>query len=349
MTTVRFRLVVLLGLALTPVACADLLGLEPGVLGSGLGGAAGSDVNDAGTAGKASAGGDATVAGSGANGGSSVIGGADNGGESSGGGTSAGESTGGVGGDGDGTTPDGGEPNNGPCNNGTCTVCPSDMQRVITAVSDFYCIDSAEVTNQQYLAFTKRYTVDTVIATTECEANASLVPDESCGGALTDVPSRDLPVVCVDFCDAQAYCMMRGRRLCGRVGGVMNNPGDDANATASEWYAACTGPNEYVYPYGDAASATACNGSGYAPSDMGPRDVETLASCQGGVHGVYNMSGNVSEWEWSCTSSKANAICSTRGGGFRDGPYELRCTGSIGVNRLDASDSLGFRCCADLR
>jgi len=344
----RPHLPAVLALSFAAVACADLLGLEPGVLGSGAGGVSGNDANEAGRAGKASVGGDATAAGAGANGGASATGGSEQGGLSATGGASAGESPGGAGGDGEVTAPDGGEPNNGPCKNGTCTECPSDMQRVITAMSDFYCIDRAEVTNQQYLAFTERYTVDTVIATTECDGNTSLVPDESCGGALTDLPSRNLPVVCVDFCDAQAYCMMHGRRLCGRVGGVMNNPGDDANATASEWYAACTGPNEYIYPYGNTASASACNGSGYAPSNMGPRDVQTLASCQGGVNGVYNMSGNVSEWEWSCTSSKANAICSTRGGGFRDGPYELRCTGSIGVSRLDASDSLGFRCCADL-
>jgi len=212
----------------------------------------------------------------------------------------------------------------------------------------YYCIDVAEVTNEEYLAFTKRYTTATVIGTAACASNASLVPDTACSTALTDIPSRKLPVVCVDYCDAEAYCTMQGTRLCGRMGGTMNDPGENVKASASEWYAACAGPTETTYPYGNSASATKCNASAYSPADMGPRDLATMSECEGGYAGIYNMSGNVAEWEWSCSSTSSNAYCSTRGGSFLDGPFEVTCSGSINMGRHEAAEHVGFRCCANL-
>jgi formylglycine-generating enzyme required for sulfatase activity len=163
------------------------------------------------------------------------------------------------------------------------------------------------------------------------------------------VPSRKLPVVCVDYCDAEAYCRVHGKRLCGRVGGSMNDPGEVVDPAADEWYAACAGAAESLYPYGNTASASQCNGSGYDPAHPGPRDLATLSACQGSLPGLYNMSGNVAEWEWACSSSSATATCATRGGSYLDGPYELRCAGSIDRSRMAASETVGFRCCANLK
>lgn len=335
-----------LAVLLAPVACADLLGLEPGVLnvaggGAGVSGVAGAKLVEAGTPGSG---------GSNAPAGGNSVGSA--GSASAGTPGADADGAGGAGGAGGGAPPDvadGGEPSTGPCKNGTCTECPEGMRRVYSNEAYFYCIDVGEVTNEDYLAFSERYTPASVIASSACANNTSLVPDTECSSALTDVPSRKLPVVCVDYCDAEAYCTMKGKRLCGRVGGTMNDPGDNVNAAASEWFAACTGPSMTVYPYGDAASANKCNSSGYAPADMGPRDLATLSECQGGFAGLYNMSGNVAEWEWSCSSSAANAPCSTRGGSFKDGPYEVRCSGSISRSRREASEEVGFRCCANLK
>lgn len=327
-------------------ACANLLGLEPGVLDAGgSSGVAGDQTGGVGaaTAGSSSggvagaSGGTESVAGTVSNGGVASAGSA-NGGQDAGGG----DATGGSG------LPGGGEPSTGPCKYGTCTECPPGMKESRSSELYYYCIDAAEVTNEEYLAFTKRYTPETVIASTACANNPSLIPDTDCSTALTDVPSRKLPVVCVDYCDAEAYCAMQGKRLCGRVGGTMNDPGDNVNAAASEWYAACAGPQETAYPYGNAASASKCNASGYSPADMGPRDLATMSECEGGYAGIFNMSGNVAEWEWSCSSSSSNASCSTRGGSFQDGPYEVKCSGSINMGRHDAAATVGFRCCANL-
>jgi hypothetical protein len=340
----RLRLLGVLFLGLVAASCANLLGLEPGVLDTGGSQASAGDESQAGNTAAGSAGnstgataGTATTAGTTASGGNATSG-------------AGGSSTeGGLGGDaGAPTQPDGGEPNTGPCKNGTCTECPVGMQQSRSSEAYFYCIDAAEVTNEEYLAFTQRYTTATVVASTACTNNETLVPDTDCSTALTDVPSRKLPVVCVDYCDAEAYCTMQGKRLCGRVGGTMNDPGDNADAAASEWYAACSGPGETDYPYGDAASASKCNASGYAPSDMGPRDVTTMSECEGGYAGIFNMSGNVAEWEWSCSSSASNATCSTRGGSFVDGPYEVRCSGTRSRSRQAVAVDVGFRCCASL-
>jgi formylglycine-generating enzyme len=327
------RLCALGALLSSPLACADLLGLEAGVLatgGSGSGQAGGEPV----------AGSEDGAGGNGAAGGGAVLGGADLGG-------SAGEAGGTAGGAPH--EPVGGGGNDTPCVDGVCERCPADMVQSQSQDGVAYCIDIGEVTNQYYLAFTKQNSRENYFESPpECAGNISFVPDEACGGALTDVPSRKLPVVCVDYCDAEAYCHVHGKRLCGRVGGTMNDPIDDVDAFASEWYAACAGPNEYLYPYGDVASASACNASGYAPSDMGPRDLETMTECEGGVPGLFNMSGNVAEWERSCSSTFGSAACSTRGGSFVDGPYEVRCAGAIAMQRLEASVSVGFRCCAGL-
>jgi hypothetical protein len=329
-------------LVLFPLACADVLGLEPGVLAQG--GSSGSGGND-------SVGGVQNVGGEGA--GADVGGSASSGSAHLGGATatgSAGETEqGGAAAAGAPSLPEGGEPNTGPCHNGTCTECPTGMKQAYSKDAFFYCIDAAEVTNEEYSAFAERYTVKSVIASTACGNNATLIPDPDCSTALTDVPSRKLPVVCVDYCDAEAYCNMHGKRLCGRVGGSMNDPSDIADPAADEWYAACAGPGETLYPYGDAASASACNGSGYAPADPGPRDVATLSDCEGGLPGLYNMSGNVAEWEWACSSTSATATCETRGGSYNDGPYELRCGGTIALGRMEASETVGFRCCANLK
>jgi formylglycine-generating enzyme len=327
---------------LLAASCADLLGLEPGVLASGGNSSSGASGAVSAAGGGALPGGNASLGGDGSQaqmGGSAGVGSAE---------ADAGNDAGGAGMGGVPTVADGGEQSTGPCKYGTCSECPEDMVQSMSHEAYRYCIDRAEVTNEQYLAFTSRYDTTNVVGSTACAGNDTLLPDIECSTALSDIPSRELPVVCVDFCDAEAYCSMKGKRLCGRVGGVMNDPGDNANGAASEWYAACAGLSDNTYPYGEAASETKCNGSGYSPSDMGPRDVETLSECEGSVGGLYNMSGNVAEWEWSCSSTGVNATCSTRGGSYLDGPYELRCTGSIGLGRMDASASVGFRCCANL-
>jgi hypothetical protein len=54
--------------------------------------------------------------------------------------------------------------------------------------------------------------------------------------------------VCVDWCDAHAYCKPVGKRLCGKIGGGPNLYADYASASSSEWYRACSSGGSFTYP-----------------------------------------------------------------------------------------------------
>ena len=106
---------------------------------------------------------------------------------------------------------------------------------------------------------------------------------------------------------ARASCKARGQRLC----------------TAKEWLRACGG----AFPYGQAYDAAACNtGHGRVVASGSKKTCRSRA-------GVFDLSGNVSEWVeegvamgGDAKAEQAQARCSARSS---DGPMT------------------GFRCCAD--
>ena len=74
-------------------------------------------------------------------------------------------------------------------------------------------------------------------------------------------------------------------------------------------------------------------------------DVGSIATCVGGYAGIYDMSGNVAEWEDACTSTETNSNCARRGGSFVALGNELACTAALAAPRMSTNDHLGFRCC----
>jgi formylglycine-generating enzyme required for sulfatase activity len=204
-----------------------------------------------------------------------------------------------------------------------------------------YCIDAYETTNAAYKAFTQAHTATNTTQVSACTGNGSFVPDSACGGGFNDVPSASLPVVCVDWCDATAFCASAGKHLCGRVGGAHNPQADQDDANASEWFAACAGPNRA------ATGGELCNDSQFDPNKPGPKAASSLPDCEADIGGLFNVSGNVAEWENSCAGSGAAALCNLRGGSFQDGPFELQCSSANTLARNAASNAVGFRCCAD--
>ncbi len=218
-----------------------------------------------------------------------------------------------------------------------------------------HCIDSTEVTQAQYAEFLSAKGGDTSGQIPQCAWNSTFAPNPGCMHPYDPVAFPNRPIGGEDWCDARAYCEWAGKHLCGRIGGGGWVPGYGQNEpTVSEWFAACShaGDGAHAYPYGSTYQATACNG-GDRPGGRSA-DVGSFTACEGGFPGLFDMSGNLLEWENSCSPEDggANAICSLRGGAFWGGVQELRCDflgPTIPRNYTDGDCDLTIRCCADLQ
>ena len=171
------------------------------------------------------------------------------------------------------------------------------------------------------------------------------------GRAVRAVPADGVvPQAYISGDEAAAACAASGKRLC----------------TSEEWLAACRGPDDSIWPYGDSHQPDACNDTypgGHPVIDFfGTPDVWDMTHMNdpginqqpdtvepGGAHaacvsawGVYDMHGNLHEWV-------ADASGTFRGGFYADA--ELNgpgCTYATTAHSTGYHDySTGFRCCAD--
>jgi sulfatase modifying factor 1 len=218
--------------------------------------------------------------------------------------------------------------------------CPVEMIR-----AGSFCIDATEVTQAAYAAFLIAKKGDTSGQSATCVANTDWKP--SCTGTTVFNDQSRVPVGCVDWCDAQGYCAWAGKRLCGKIGG--GPIAQDAGTTSADaWFAACSNFGTRTYPYGDTFDGSACNS--YQPGGM-PVEVERFLGCMGGVPGLYDMAGNVWEWEDSCTAVDAGVRCSRRGGGavgLLGAAYETQCGSNYQLTPFETrQNDIGFRCCAE--
>ena len=157
------------------------------------------------------------------------------------------------------------------------------------------------------------------------------------------------PQVCVDWCDAYAYCQAVGKRMCGKIGGGTNGYDDFRNASLSQWYNACSSHGANTFPHGSTLNSSACNGLDYAGTSYMTVAVGTLSTCQSsvsGYSGVYDLSGNVSEWEDSCEGPDPSALCRIRGYCFLGTAMFLTCGDDHSDPRNAAFSSSGIRCCS---
>lgn len=222
---------------------------------------------------------------------------------------------------------------------GPLASCPGDGGPLAVNAGTF-CIDSTEVTKRQYAAFVLAKGGDTSGQPEVCTWNTSYVP--SCSWPLAG--DGEEPVRCVDWCDAYGFCAWSGKRLCGDVrGGPLAT--ELLGTAADQWYSACSHAGERAYPYG-VYDPSACNGA-----DLGegkPVAVATLDACVGGYPGIFDMSGNVTEWIDSCEGNEGpNDVCIMENGADVDNASQLKCGRTFTVTRQGGADShRGFRCCS---
>lgn len=211
-------------------------------------------------------------------------------------------------------------------------------------------IDENEVTQSQY----DRFLDSNPAPQTEppCLGNTTYVPAGSAGAGETcrvnageRIAGADRPVVCVDWCDAEAYCRWAGKSLCRDD---YTNPG---LLSRSDWYAACAnGTDESAYPYLGDFDPRACNGNQNPSSECdgsqscGTRPVQNLLSCKND-EGVFDLSGNAAEWTEACQSAEEDSTCEVRGGSFRSDSQGLSCSLVRPYDRRTHDASIGFRCC----
>jgi formylglycine-generating enzyme required for sulfatase activity len=203
-----------------------------------------------------------------------------------------------------------------------------------------FCIDTTEVTRGQFLAF---------LAAPLDKRDAARPPE--CAWNTTDptinaTASGD-PVGEVNFCDALAYCAWAGKRLCGRIGGGPHSPDDYADAMKSEWFAVCSVNGAQTFPYVGGYSKAKCFTEEGTAGATGTR-----TTCAGGAKPyseVFDLVGNVFEWENACTGSPSgekSTRCRTRGGSYGNG-----ATATCAMDDLTTVNTrlpgIGFRCCKD--
>jgi formylglycine-generating enzyme required for sulfatase activity len=226
-------------------------------------------------------------------------------------------------------------------------ACPGNEGPQAVSIGAF-CVDSTEVTNDQYTRFLAAKAGDTSGQPSTCTVwNTSFIP----AGWPPAPDAGAFPVVGVNWCMAYMYCAWTGKRMCGAPDGGAADPNAWDDPTKSQWFKACSRNNDglHIYPYGDTYNPGACNG---ADHDTGA-PLPSLTTCTGGYPGLFDMSGNVLEWEDSCGPPGGDAgdqngetdFCHTRGGSFRYPAANLRCDDGEMYTRGSPPNEVGIRCC----
>jgi formylglycine-generating enzyme required for sulfatase activity len=200
---------------------------------------------------------------------------------------------------------------------------------------DAFYIDRYEVTNARYLKF---------VEATRHRAPQHVVDpqyDLWIGAALSQGVA-DLPVVNVDWSDADAYCKWAGKRL----------------PTEAEWEKAARGTDGRLYPWGDEAPSFAR--LNFSRRWQGAHTLQPVGSYEAGSspYGAQDMAGNV--WEWVSDWYDAGAYAAgpernprgpsggaskiLRGGSWTNSPDTVRVTHRREEDPEMRNSDTGFRC-----
>jgi formylglycine-generating enzyme required for sulfatase activity len=243
------------------------------------------------------------------------------------------------------------------------------MVQVASLEGRQYCIDTTEVTQAQYAEFLSENDSTPGAENERCLHNRTFAPTQNvsyphepanCPAELWSPKNKpDTPVVCVDWCDAVAYCHWAGKRLCGFAEQPDDVTTDRDDANKSEWFNACTNGGVSQFPYGDIHDPVACLGAertraAYQVATDAISPASGRPRCKGDrppFSSIFDLSGSVREWtdecKWVATPRGGSWWCALRGGDYlsRDDDMACNARGKRGVGTTSAH--IGFRCCAD--
>lgn len=229
-------------------------------------------------------------------------------------------------------------------------VAPPGMVFVETATSRF-AIDVRETTIAEWNAFrdTHPFAATRNSLPVTCAYKTAFGPNT--GGSCIVDEAEGHPIQCVDWCDAHAYCAANGKRLCGKIGGGAVAHAAIGDPSQAEWTRACAGgTNAERWPYGPTSRPGICNTVAHDAGTVVPSG--SLSECTGGTAGLFDMTGNVSEWNDACEKLDPTAPddldqCATRGGSYVS-TNEPRCNDHVLTARRFEGRTIGIRCCKDL-
>ncbi len=205
---------------------------------------------------------------------------------------------------------------------------------------DAFYMDKYELTNARYLQFV-----------TETGHRTPQHPtDPNLGlwkGNMMPESVSELPVINVDWFDAQAYCQWAGKRL----------------PTEAEWEKAAKGPNDWRFPWGD-VEPTQEHANFNQVRWRGEATLVQVGIYDKGKspYGVYDVAGNVWEWvsDWYDASyyqvspsrnpqgPESGTYKAVRSSGWQGETPQVRIFTRIKSLPTDRNNSTGFRCAQDI-